>query len=260
MKNKNTRKVINIVLALIFLFSAFNIGMTYYNYTRADDTYSDLREEYAEIIIPPSEPGKDKNEITAEAETEKKAELPVKINFKSLLKKNEDVIGWLYCPDTPIDYPVAQGKDNNEYLRHDLEGNYIISGTLFADYRNGAPGEDSNYIIYGHNMKNGTMFGTLSRYKSYEYYEEHPVIYYLTPDRNYIIEPFACMTLDRYDEIYTPDMPKEALLALLTEYREKADLSTDIILSADDSIVTFSTCSYEFDDARCILLGRITEM
>lgn len=260
MKNKNMRKIINIVLTLIFLFSAFNIGITYYNYTRADNTYSNLREEFAEKIVSPSESEKDNNEITDKEEAEEKAELPVKINFKDLQKKNEDVIGWLYCPDTPIDYPVAQGKDNNEYLRHDLEGKYIISGTLFADYKNGAPGEDSNYIIYGHNMKNGTMFGTLSRYKSQEYYEEHPVIYYLTPDRNYIIEPFACLTVDRYDEIYTPDMPKEELLALLTEYREKSDLKSEIILSADDSIATFSTCSYEFDDARYILVGRITEI
>ena len=234
--------------------------MTYFNYTKADSTYNDLREEFAETVIPPSETEKDRNESTDSAPAEEKTEMPVKINFKALLKKNEDVIGWLYCPDTPIDYPVAQGKDNNEYLRHDLEGNYIISGTLFADYRNGAPGEDSNYIIYGHNMKNGAMFGTLSKYKNLKYYEEHPLIYYLTPSRSYIIEPFICLTVDRYDKIYTPDMPKEDFLTLLTEYRESSDLKSDIILSADDSIITFSTCSYEFDDARCILVGRITEI
>lgn len=255
MKNRGIAKIINIILIAVFLISAFNIGITYYNYSKADDTYSSFQEEYVKEITESSEQETDKSEKTDN--TEEALELPVKIDFKSLLKKNEDVIGWLYCPDTPINYPVAQGKDNNEYLRHDLEGNYIISGTLFADYRNGVPGEDSIYIIYGHNMKNGTMFGTLSKYKSHEYYEEHPVIYYLTPDRNYIIEPFACLTVDRYDEIYTPDMPKEELLTLLTEYREKSALKSDTELTADDTVVTFSTCSYDFDDARCILIGRL---
>ena len=260
MKKNKIRRLINTVLVLIFLISAFNIGITYYNYGRADDTYSLLREEYAEKNPPVSDAQAEGRDDTAREKEENKNTPPVRISFKALQKKNEDVIGWLYCPDTPLDYPVAQGKDNNEYLRHDLEGRYIISGTLFADYRNGAPGEDSNYIIYGHNMKNKTMFGSLADYKSQEYYEEHPVIYYLTPEKSYVIELFACLTLNRYDELYTPDMPKEDFFTLINEYREDSFFRSEAELSADDTIVTLSTCSYDFDDARCVLLGKMTEI
>ena len=90
--------------------------------------------------------------------------------------------GWLYCPDTALNYPVVQGKDNIKYLQRDLDGKYLASGTLFVDFENGALGEDTNYIIYGHNMKNGTMFAQLSGYKSQEFYDAHPYAMLLTPN------------------------------------------------------------------------------
>ena len=122
-----------------------------------------------EVIIPDETDSDD-------TEPPKATELPISIDFDSLLSRNKDVIGWLYCPDTVINYPVVQGENNDQYLRKDLDGKYLVSGTLFADYRNGALGEDANYIIYGHNMKNGTMFSLLAKYKQQSYYDKHPVI------------------------------------------------------------------------------------
>lgn len=260
MKKKYAVKIFNIIFIAVFLFSAFNIAKIYYDYNKADNTYNYLQQEYVKEntgYTQIQENEGNEPEQTEETEPPEGTKLPVKIDFDSLSERNGDVIGWLYCPETAMNYPVAQGKDNNQYLRHDLDGNYIISGTIFADYRNAAPGEDTNYIIYGHNMRNATMFSILTKYKDQSYYEQHPVMYYLTPDKNYKIELFAGLVVRRDDKIYLPDMPKDEFNTLLEEYIEKSTFKTDIELNENDIIVTLSTCSYEFDHARYILIGRL---
>lgn len=238
--NKKT-KIIYIVLIGIFVLSAFNIGKIYYDYNKADSTYQQIQDNFV-----------------VSDETEK--EPTITIDFNSLLERNKDVIGWLYCPDTVVNYPVVQGKDNDQYLRHDLDGKYLTSGTLFVDYRNDTLGKDSNYIIYGHNMKNGTMFNILSKYKQQEYYDQHPVIYYLTPDGNYKIELFASLMVQRDDRIYNPKLDKEEVYNMVREYRSKSTFKSDLLLAYDDIIVTLSTCSYEADNARYIVIGRLVQV
>ncbi len=111
--------------------------------------------------------------------------------FEKLTAEYPDTVGWLYCEGTPINYPVVQSKDNLRYLRRLPDGRYNAAGSLFADYRCKEVAASGNYIIYGHNMKNGSMFGTLVRYKSQNYYDEHPTLYYLTPERTFRIELIA---------------------------------------------------------------------
>ena len=106
----------------------------------------------------------------------KKNREPVKIQMKSidfeeLWALNEDVVAWLELPGTIINYPVAQGKDNNEYLRTLLDGTHHRFGTLFIDYRNEKDFSDENTIIYGHNIKAGDMFSILKNYREQSYYD-----------------------------------------------------------------------------------------
>jgi sortase B len=182
---------------------------------------------------------------------------PITIDFDSLNKRNNDVVGWLYCPDTVINYPVVQGEDNNQYLRRDLDGNYLRNGTLFADYRNTDLSDDENYIIYGHNMKNGTMFNALVKYKDQEYYDRHPVMYYLTPDGDYKLELFAGLVVRRDDGIYSANSWQEDKTEFLNEYLTRSTFRSEIAPSNNDVIVTLSTCSYEFDNARYVVIGRL---
>ena len=83
------------------------------------------------------------------------------VDFSLLKQENEDIVGWIYCEGTPISYPVVQSGDNQYYLHRLINGEYNIAGSIFMDYRNNAELEDNNTIIYGHNMKNNTMFGYL---------------------------------------------------------------------------------------------------
>ncbi len=255
MKKKQVIKIINIVLVAVFVIAAFNIGKIYYDYNKADNTYNEIQEKY--VISNDVQQATPEPTTNNESQQTKVTELPITIDFASLLERNKDVIGWLYCADTVINYPVVQGKNNDQYLRRDLDGKYLSSGTLFADYRNGALNEDANYIIYGHNMKSGAMFNILTKYKQQSYYDQHPVMYYLTPNGNYKLELFAGLVIKRDDKIYNPKLNEEDFTTLLNDYRAKSTFKTDIELEYDDIIVTLSTCSYEFDNARYIVMGRL---
>ena len=254
MKNRKFIKIINTVLITVFVFAAFNIGKIYCDYNKADNIYEVIQDEYIATKEVASN-----SEATQGNEDQPPKEIvpPIAIDFDALLDRNKDVIGWLYCPDTVINYPVVQGKNNDQYLRKDLDGKYLVSGTLFADYRNGELNEDANYIIYGHNMKNGTMFSSLAKYKQQSYYNQHPIMYYLTPDGNYKLELFAGLVVKRDDKIYLPNQSEEEFAELIEEYRAKSTFKSDIESEYNDTIVTLSTCSYEFDNARYIVIGRL---
>ena len=254
MKNRKFIKIINTVLIVVFVFAAFNIGKIYYDYNKANNTYEVIQDEYIATKEVESN-----SEATQGNEDQPPKEIvpPIAIDFDALLDRNKDVIGWLYCPDTVINYPVVQGKNNDRYLRKDLDGKYLVSGTLFADYRNGELNEDANYIIYGHNMKNGTMFSSLAKYKQQSYYNQHPIMYYLTPDGNYKLELFAGLVVKRDDKIYLPNQSEEEFTELIEKYRAKSTFKTNVELEYSDTIVTLSTCSYEFDNARYIVIGRL---
>ncbi len=240
MKMQKIRLVLIICLALVFLFSAFNIIKILYDYKNADELYAELQKQI----------------VTTDASSEGKIFSSINIDFEALKKENSDIIGWIYCPDTPINYPVVKGKDNSQYLRSDLKGKYLVNGTIFADYRNGEIGSDNNFIIYGHNMKNSAMFGTLVKYKDQAYYESHPVIYFLTPENTYVIELFAGAVVKVDSDIYQPNPPQNAVVDIIS----KSTFDSAIEIKEDTQIITLSTCSYEFNNARYVLLGKLKKI
>lgn len=134
MKHRKFIKIINIVLIAVFVMAVFNIGKIYYDYNKADNIYEVMQDEY--VATKDVESNSEATQGNDE-QPPKSTEPPIAIDFDALLNRNKDVIGWLYCPDTVINYPVVQGKNNDQYLRKDLDGKYLVSGTLFADYRNG---------------------------------------------------------------------------------------------------------------------------
>jgi len=242
----------------MFVVAVFNLCKIYYDYNKADVVYGEIQDQYVAPIQEVTEPQNEPDDKPDDKpDIEKTPGAPVVIDFHSLLDRNKDIVGWLYCPDTIINYPVVQGKNNDQYLRRDLDGKYLRSGTLFADYRNDVLGKDSNYIIYGHNMKNETMFHILTRYKEQEFYEQHPVMYYLTPEGNYKLELFAGLVVKRDDKIYVPDPGQDNFMDLLNDYKSTSTFRSEVTPQQDDIIVTLSTCSYEFDNARYIVIGRL---
>lgn len=237
-----------IVFALIFIVSSAEIGITLYGYQQANKEYGELQNRY---VI--------KNSDETEQDAEEPA--PINVDFEALMRENADIIGWLYCENTPINYPVVQAEDNDYYLRRDLHGEYLKTGTLFADCRCSSVGTGQNHIIYGHNMKNASMFGTLVNYKEQAYYDAHPVLYYLTPDEDYRIDLFSGFTADADSEIYSTEIgDPEAFEAFLQDLQAKSTFASDVAVTGDDHIVMLSTCSYEFNNARYVVFGKLTPL
>jgi len=171
-----------------------------------------------------------------------------------LQAKYPDVAGWLTIPGTKIDYPFVWYEDNDYYLRRDLNGDYALAGTLFLDFRCEKDFTSPNTIIYGHHMKNGSMFGTLKSFADKAFFDANTQGTIYLPRETLTLEFFAYMVVKATDqEIYSVE-PSENWLGYV---RQNARQFRDIGLADADQIITLSTCSYEFDNARMVLLAKI---
>ena len=252
------RAVITLLIFLLLCVTAVASYMAvkeYRQYEAAAEHYDKLQDEFVET--------KTTEETTPDETTEPTEPIevaPITIDFALLLEQNSDVVGWIYCQDTPINYPVVQAKDNDKYLRRDLNGKYLVSGTVFVDYRNGAIGKDSNYIVYGHNMKDGTMFSSLSKYKEQSYYDEHPVLYFLTSTGDYKIELYAGIVVKRDALIYMPNPDEKGFAEFLSNAKEKSTFKSEVEITENDTLITLSTCSYEYNHTRSIVIGKLNKL
>ena len=228
--------IIIIILIGVIGFSLFKIGTILYGYWQGRTTYDKIA-EYA---------GAKKDKI--------------QIDFDKLRKKYPDVKAWLYSKGTIINYPVAQGKDNDWYLHHTLDGEWNGAGTLFIDINNQKPFEEFLTIIYGHHMRDGSMFGSLVKYRDSEYYSKHKTIRLYTPEKNYNIHVFGGCTIpgnsERYKYDFADDEEKQEYIDWIAQNNEVA---TKDSATPDDRIVMLSTCTYEFDDARFVLFGTLED-
>lgn len=179
-------------------------------------------------------------------------------DFETLSVINDDIAGWLISEGTVIHYPVVQGSDNSYYLSHLFDKSRNHMGTLFIDCDNATDFEDPNTIIYGHHMKSGAMFASLVGYREQTYYNVYPTMLLITPNGNYRIELFAGYTTgaasDAYQKTFGSD---EAFTEYLANARTQSDFTSDVVVTPEDHIVTLSTCTYEYDDARYIVQGKL---
>lgn len=248
--SRTIKSILLFICLVIFILSAYNI----YKYIKEENISKKFNNELIEKAVSKLS---DNNKIVDEERKESKYELPINVNFDILQQENQDIVGWIYLADSPINYPVVQSNDNDYYLHRLINGEYNPAGSIFMDYRNKSNLEDSNTIIYGHNMKNNTMFGSLQEYKSQEYYNNHKIIYYFTPEKNYIIELFAGYTISVESDIYNLNDIDEAKIVDITN---KSDFTSEINIEKGNKIVTLSTCAYDYDGARYVVMGVLKEI
>ena len=252
------KKIIIAITAGVFLFSGF---MVFVHYSELK-TGEKLSEEISEMAVTErfdEEPAKTEEPVFEE---EKETVIvPIEVDFELLFGQNEDVIGWIYCPGTPINYPIVQAADNEFYLRRLLDGSYNMAGTLFLDYRNSVDFTDWNSIVYGHNLRNDLMFGTLPNYAEQEYFDEHPVIFLLTPEKNYRISILFGFTASAGSGFYNELHPTEEEKAeLIKNWRNVSDFVSKTELPSEYRLITLSTCSYDYSDARYVIIGLLEEI
>lgn len=184
--------------------------------------------------------------------------------YENLLKINPQILGWIVIPGTQLSFPLLQGEDNDFYLHHDIYGQESRYGAIFVDYKADLYGGESNIIIYGHHMRNGSMFGSLEEYDSRPYYEEHPSFFLLLPEEEREYEIIAVLKNDIYSREKDPfqyyDYERIASKEMFDEYCQgiKSHSLYDTGLNAEygDELVTLCTCSYNGKDERLLIVGR----
>ena len=182
------------------------------------------------------------------------------MDFSALEALNPETAGWLFGDGTLINYPVAQGKDNDYYLHHLLDGSENRCGCLFLNAQNQTDFSDFHSIIYGHHMKDGSMFKSLKGYQEQAYYDKHPALLLVTPEHQYRVELFAGYVSKTsgtaWQLAFADDEEKEQWLS---EQRKLSCFQSEVVPTAEDCILTLSTCSYAFKDARFVVHGVLKE-
>lgn len=255
---KKIFKGISILCALACVAAVVQAARIQYEYKQGEAEYSEL----ANLLVSPLERN-DVYIVTKHVEAEGEGErAPVDVNFDLLREMNVGVVGWLYSEGTPINYPVVQSSDNAYYLNHLYDDQTNSSGAIFMDALNSPNLTDANTVIYGHNMKNGSMFKSLQYYDSLYYYNQHPVMYYFTPEHSYKIDVFAGYITPSNSEAYTICFDSAATYqGYLDRIRINSDINTSdrVQVTTDDNIITLVTCSYS-SSLRYVVQGKVTKL
>lgn len=168
----------------------------------------------------------------------------VTIDFEGLLEINEEITGWIWIPDSPINYPVLRGDDNQKYLTRSYKGTYDRNGSVFMDYRCQPDYTTKHTILFGHNMLTEDIFGTLERYKDPEYLNSHSMIYILTPDGYQVYQVFSIHDTDAYGETYRVHFDSDdRYQQYLDEMTELSLQPLEITPDSEDLVLTLSTCT-----------------
>ena len=225
---KILRGIINIVLVSTIVICAYKIYDKSAEYKKADKSYEKIR---------------------LEKENE---------NNNNLYHKYEDYRGWIKVDNTNIDYPIVQGKDNEFYLDKDINKNYVSSGSIFMNYLNNEF-NDENTVLFGHHMRNKTMFAQLKKYEDKEFFYDNNDIEIEIKDGKILkYKVFSAYVTDANDNyIKTKFDNKTDYKEFLERIKSKSIYKSNIDVNEDDKIITLSTCSYEFDDARMVVHGKL---
>ena len=222
---------------LMFAVSGTALGLQWSRYRQSEQLYRNLRAESRDTAS--AGPGENSGGNRA-----------FQKDFSSLQAGSPDTVAWITGEDTPIDYPVMHTDNNEYYLSHLYSGEENRYGTLFADCR--------NTVIYGHNMKNDAMFGSLMGYKEQAYYEEHPTMTLYTPDGDYTIELLSG-TLESGDREFVRFRfeSEEDFTGYIQSLQSRSTFSSHGTAVPGDRLVSLCTCTYEQNNARYLVVGRL---
>lgn len=180
------------------------------------------------------------------------------MDLSALQQVNDDVLGWIRIPDTKVDYPLLQGADNQFYLNNNWKGTKEYVGSIFLECQNSPDLTDFNTIIYGHNMNNGSMFGSLRQYRYGSHWQEHPYVYIRSGAGVLRYEVFSTYTAavdsDTYVLSFRQEQNRKDFIAMALE---NSEIDTGIVPEATDRILTLSTCSGAGYSTRRVVHARL---
>lgn len=254
---KKIRMVLLAFFALTLSLSVWKLSGILSEYRAGTDVYDSL-EQHASIKD--EAPSADtSSESSADGGESPDISARPQVDFEQLSEINPDIAAWIYIEGTNVNYPIVQGSDNDYYLKRMFDGTYNSSGSIFLDYRCAGDFSDRHSIIYGHNMKNDSMFGDLVKYKDRSFYDEHPIAVLVTPSAYYKLQFFSGYVSDNGSSAWDLGLDTAEQELWIKEIKERSCFESDHAPTSEDRIVTLSTCTYEFDEAKFVLHGFIAE-
>ncbi len=259
---KNGKALYYLVLVLllgVLVFSSVKI-ITYLKEQKDTQKAQDsMNNEFVEPVTPTDTDTTTDTDTNADADKEStqtvsQPEHKGKIDFTAMKEKYPDVVGWIYGANTGLDWPIVQtAEEGGEYyLYRDIDGKDNKNGTVFLDWRCASDFSTQNNMIYGHNMKTGLMFAPLMKYKSQSFYDAHSYLYLYTPSQTYKVNLFAGMVTTHDSEVYSYSLSSSYLQDCINNSTFRAGLGVPT-----GNILTLSTCDYDFDNARYVLMGEL---
>ncbi len=256
--SKRTRILLIMLFAVLLLFSAWKLTEMFREYREGKDSYNTIEQH---VSVPGSKPSGFYPDGTVVELTEQEDDTVwPEVDFEKLKEINSDLVGWIYIEGTTISYPVVKSDDNEYYLKHLFDKTRNSSGCIFLDMGCAPDLSGPHNILHGHHMKNKSMFAPLVEYKEQKFYDEHPVALFLTPNARYKVYLFSGYVTDNWSSAWYKDFADKDYAAWLYEIKEKSAFVSGVMPKASDKILTLSTCTYEFDDAKFVVHGYMQEV
>lgn len=255
------------LFCMAFLISGYKVFTILRENSSAENTYQEIRTTARNqtVVVSHTVTATPKIEETEQA-VEPEESIPVRqrmqsMAFEDLQTDYPNMVAWIFGEGMSIDYPVMRTTDNDYYLTHLYDGTVNPHGAIFVDYRNTGLFVDDNTIIYGHNMKNGSMFNALNEYKSQDFYDAHPSMLIYTPQGDYLVELICGNVEDGNDEFFEFSFDSfEDMAAYVSNLRNASTFQSSVELQPGDKLVSLCTCTYEKQNARYMLTGRVVEL
>ena len=244
---KGLMRILTLLCLAVFLFSAWKLVGIFQEYREAEQLYNDAANEFTTL-------NSDQDKEHAVPVPSMREQAPVEVDFSNLLKINDDIIGWIYMEDTVVNYPLLQGENNLYYLDKTLYKKYLASGSIYLDCDNEPDFSDAHSIIFGHNMKNHTMFGDLSDLRDEDYLKEHPYVDLILTDGTWMRYEICSMYRAHVEDgTFRAPLNKaknfKPFMELITEKNMYADSELDLpVVQDEDKVLTLSTCTEDSAD------------
>lgn len=231
------RRIILVISVGVFIFAAYNLINIFLAYHKADVIYDNIQQDVLD---------EDSHTKVVIGEDEQEVEIPFTYNHQALLNINSQGIGYIYIPSIDCRLPMVQGDDNDYYLTHTFNKEYSANGCLFEDYRINGGLSASQIIIYGHNMRNGAMFGKLKNYQDYSFWNNsgNDVLYIYTGNVIKEYKIFSCYISEAISDTYTFNFPTlESMRDYAVNMKAKSMYDTGVDVSTATQVITLSTCT-----------------
>ena len=268
------RLIVMLAALAVFLYSGYTLYGFYKEYKKSSDEYDNLENSYAADQEQESEnidnledddalqsiSGQEVRTVFEDGEEKTLPVLKNPIDFTQLLSVNSDIVGWLRLRALDLSYPVVQGKDNDYYLHRTFEKTDNFAGCLFVNSYNMGDFTDQNTIIYGHNMKNGSMFGKLKNFNDPEVFKKSRYFWIFTPDFIYQYRIFSASVVDKTGLTYQISFTDDEFDQFISRaYSNSVVDNQDVTVTKEDRIVTLSTCTGD-DSTRFVVMGKLAQI